>query len=58
MKVLSNIFAIIAAAALIWVCGEPKALNAAWAVGEIIGIVVLFVAGRLSVYFDAKSKTV
>ena len=58
MKVLSNIFAIITVAALIWVCGEPKALDAGWVVGEIIGIAVLFGAGRLTVYFDTKSKTV
>lgn len=58
MKALSNIFAIIAAAALIWVCGEPKALDAAWIAGELAGIAVLIVFGNLSVYFDTKSKTI
>ena len=57
MKILSKFFAILSVAALIWVCAEPKALDTAWFIGELIGLAILIGAGRLSVYFADKCET-
>ena len=49
---LGGLFTVISAAAIIWLCGEPAALDAKWLAGEIAGAALLIVAGILAVKFD------
>lgn len=51
--IVPNLFKLIFAAALIWVCSEPETLDAGWLAGELIGLAVMVVSGRLALRHDS-----